>query len=528
MSRGAQSPPPELVGFEQVKTLGAGGFADVFLYRQRHPERQVAVKVMRAHRLDEEAIQSFTAEANLMARLAAHPHIVAVYATGVSGDGRPYLVMEYCSKPNLQVRHRREKFSEAETLRIGVQIAGAVETAHRAGILHRDIKPANILVTAYGKPKLTDFGIAGTAASAVTGMSIPWSPPESFARGGETGPASDVYSLAATMYTLLTDRGPFEVPGGANGEVDVITRIQSAPLPPTGRGDVSAAFEGVLRRAMAKNPAERFASALEFGRALQHVQIQHGMQETPIDVEEDDILPFDDEPGEEKATRFRGVTSIDAQSTPSPAPMSTVRTPSVPVSWDATARRDPVAPSASSPPTAAPAAPSWAVPSAPAPLETVRRPLAPEAPPTDVTPAAPPRRRRGIVIGTVAGGIVLLAAAGAVGAAVLSPPPTAPPVASPAADPVDAEPDAGPVQVTDLTGRITDGVAEFTWINPDPRAGDAYLWRAVVPGTQTTFVEVSEPRVQIPVDAVGRTCIEVLLRRADGTSAATGVEGCAS
>ena len=123
---------------------------------------------------------------------------------------------------------------------------------------------------------------------------------------------------------------------------------------------------------------------------------------------------------------------------------------------------------------------------------------------------------------------MLLAAAGAVGAAVLSPPPTAPPVASPAADPVDAEPDAGPVQVTDLTGRITDGVAEFTWINPDPRAGDAYLWRAVVPGTQTTFVEVSEPRVQIPVDAVGRTCIEVLLRRADGTSAATGVEGCAS
>lgn len=372
MSRPSRSAPPELPGFEQMKSLGSGGFADVFLFRQRHPEREVAVKVMHAHRLDAATVRSFTDEANLMARLAAHPHIVSVYETGVSGDGRPYLVMEYCSRPNLQVRHRRERFSEAETLRIGVQIAGAVETAHRFGILHRDIKPANILVTAYGKPKLTDFGIAGTAASAVAGMSIPWSPPESFVGGGQTGPASDVYALAATLYTLLTNRGPFEIPGGANGEIDVVTRIQTMTLPPIGRGDVSAALEAVLARAMSKDPAARYATALEFGRALQHVQIQHGMQETPIDVEEDDILPFDDDEGEEKATRFRGVTSIAAQSAPpppAPAPTHTAAVfapvrPTESATPDATVQRR----------TPAPAPPSWGVPVAPAPLDTVVRP----------------------------------------------------------------------------------------------------------------------------------------------------------
>ncbi|MGC0369908.1 serine/threonine-protein kinase [Microbacterium sp. SLBN-111] len=527
MNRPAQAAPPELPGFEQIRSLGSGGFADVFLFRQRHPEREVAVKVMHAHRLDAATVEGFTAEANLMAGLAAHPHIVSVYETGVSADGRPFLVMEYCSRPNLQVRHRRERFSEAETLRIGVQIAGAVETAHRFGILHRDIKPANILVTKYDKPKLTDFGIAGSAASTVAGFSIPWSPPESFVRGGYTGPASDVYSLAATLYTLLTDRQPFEIPGGSNGEIDMVPRIQTMALPPTGRGDVSAALEAVLARAMAKDPAARYATALEFGRALQHVQILHGMQETPIDVEEDDILPFEDE-GEEKATRFRGITSIDAQSVPAPAPApapafppvaDTARTPttSLPGVMDATLRRPP----------AAPAAPSWGVPAAPAPQDTIVRP--PAAPVADDAPAPPStgRSRRPLVLTAVAAGVVLLAAGGAVAAALTAPPPEPQSGATTAADPVDAEPDSRPVQVTGLTGRVTDAGVDFTWTNPDPQPGDAYLWRTVVPGTETTFAEVATPTVQVPVDASGRTCIEVLLRRADGTASATGVEGCA-
>src|SRR5690606_2078483 len=173
----APSPPPELPGFIYLRPLGTGGFADVFLYEQQLPKREVAVKVLLADRLTAGAAEEFTNEANVMALLSTHPAIVTIYQAGVAGDGRPYLVMEYCPKPNLQIRTRKEPFSVAEALRVGVQVSGAVETAHRAGVLHRDIKPANILVTAYNRPALTDFGIASTAGSAAdgeaAGMSIP-------------------------------------------------------------------------------------------------------------------------------------------------------------------------------------------------------------------------------------------------------------------------------------------------------------------------------------------------------------------
>ncbi len=124
--RRATSIPPTLPGFEYVDLLGSGGFADVFLYEQQLPRRKVAVKVLLPDALGTDAVEGFTHEANLMAQLATHPSIVSIYQAGLAGDGRPYLVMEFCSRPNLQVRHRRERFSEAETLRIGIQIAGAV------------------------------------------------------------------------------------------------------------------------------------------------------------------------------------------------------------------------------------------------------------------------------------------------------------------------------------------------------------------------------------------------------------------
>lgn len=173
------SPPPDLPGFTYVEPLGTGGFADVFLYEQEMPRRRVAVKVLLADRISSGAAQEFADEANVMAMLSTHPAIVTIYQAGVAGDGRPYLVMEYCPRPNLQLRARKDPFSVAEALRVGVQVAGAVETAHRAGVLHRDIKPANILVTEYNRPALTDFGIASTtgATGEASGMSIPWSPP---------------------------------------------------------------------------------------------------------------------------------------------------------------------------------------------------------------------------------------------------------------------------------------------------------------------------------------------------------------
>ncbi|GGH42244.1 serine/threonine-protein kinase [Microbacterium album] len=524
MSGRTISPPPSIPGLDHVRPLGKGGFADVYLYQQQHPRREVAVKALLKERLDSSTVGRFAEEANLMAMLASHPSIVSIYGAGVADDGRPYLVMEYCSRPNLQVRHQRERFSEAETLRIGVQIAGAVETAHRAGVLHRDIKPANILVTAYGTPALTDFGISATTAGEQSGLSVPWAPPEAFRDPPQGDETSDVYSLAATLYTLLTNRTPFHIPGASNTEFDIMSRIQTMALPPTGRSDVSPSLEAVLRRAMTKAPAERYASAMEFARALQRVQIELGMQETRIDVVEDELALAEEEDDDDGRTRFRAITSIDAQ--PAPAPAAPPARAVLPASSDAAAAsgldqtqrrpsaRVPVAgPVAPEPPTAA---------------DTLLRSPArePDAAP-ELAPATPRGRRwvawaSGIAVGVVAIGV---------GAAVILAPQgvgeVTAPIDRPAA-PVDPIGDTElPPQITGLAGQPEGGEVAFTWSNPDPREGDTYLWRPVVAGESHTFEETAEPTAVVAADASGRACIEVVLRRANGTSAPEGVEGCA-
>ncbi|WP_051973586.1 protein kinase [Cryobacterium sp. MLB-32] len=124
-ARRAVTAPPALAGFEFLDVLGSGGFADVFLYEQLMPRRPVAVKVLRTEHLRGGSTDAFAAEANAMARLSTHPSIVTIYQAGVSDDGRPYLVMEFCPGANLQVRYRREVFGVAEALRVGIQIAGA-------------------------------------------------------------------------------------------------------------------------------------------------------------------------------------------------------------------------------------------------------------------------------------------------------------------------------------------------------------------------------------------------------------------
>ncbi len=517
------SQPPVIAGFEFIKNLGAGGFADVFLYQQLHPRRQVAVKVLLLDRLGTTTAEGFTEEADHMAQLATHPSIVSVYGAGVSGDGRPYMVMEYCSRPNLQTRHRKERFSEAEALRVGIQIAGAVETAHRAGILHRDIKPANILVTEYNRPALTDFGIsATTTADVLSGMSIPWSPPESFRSPPEGYPSSDVYSLAATLFTLLTNRTPFEIPGASNGEADVMARIMSMPLPATGRADVSPLLQSVLERAMAKDPARRYASAMEFARALQRVQIEHGMQATPIDVVEEELVDDQGDDGEER-TRFRGVTNIDAQAPVAPRVPEAPRAPTVlpvpsPTALDATVTRQP---GFGTPLTGRGALPGTDVPEAPPLNETVVRPALPDAEPA---PTTRPRRRWGWVVGAGAG---LLAAAGiGIVLALGSGGTQAPPEIPSTPDPVDAVDDSVVPTVEALTGVATDAGVAFTWTNPDPAAGDVYLWRQIIPGQEFRFEEVPDATVTVPADPSGRTCVEVVLRRANGASADNGVQGC--
>lgn len=324
--------PPEIPGLVYVQPVGSGGYADVFLYEQQMPRMPVAVKVLKGEGLTPAIRRQFTDEADTMAQLGDHPYIVQVFRADTAADGRPYLVMKYYPPPNMAVRARRERFTVEEVLRTGIQLASAVETAHRAGVIHRDIKPANVLVSQYGAPGLTDFGIAGQLGHGVTldedddvGVSVPWAPPEVLF-GQTTGDGrADVYSLAATLWQLLVGRSPFEVPGGDNTAYALMPRIRSSPVPSTGRADVPVSLERLLSLAMSKDPAARPATALGLARALQEVEQEQRFPRTAMVVlDEQGQTTLADHSGprpgdaDEDRTRVRSPKAVHGQG-PAPA-----------------------------------------------------------------------------------------------------------------------------------------------------------------------------------------------------------------
>jgi hypothetical protein len=281
---------PELPGLTYLQHLGSGGYAEVFLYEQHMPKLKVAVKVLNADGIDAVVQAQFSAEADTMAQLSDHPFIVPVMRADMTEDGRPYIVMKYFPNPNLGVRARRELFSIADVLKIGVQISSAVETAHRAGILHRDIKPANILTGPYGDPGLTDFGIAATTAGdgvRAEGMSIPWSPPEILFGVSDGDVRSDVYSLGATFWHLLSGRSPFEIPGGDNSTMPLMRRIQADPVPAVRREDIPESLQRLIKQTLAKSPDGRPQTVLALARGLQAVEQELRLARTQIVVPED-------------------------------------------------------------------------------------------------------------------------------------------------------------------------------------------------------------------------------------------------
>jgi len=474
MARRLPSQPPNLPGFSYVRVLGSGGFADVFLYEQNMPRRQVAVKVMLAEVVTSQVKQMFQAEANLMAQLSTHPSILTVYQASVSSDGRPYLVMELCSAAIGQ-RYRTEPLSVPEVLSVGVRIASAVETAHRAGVLHRDIKPSNILSTAYGHPVLSDFGIAATLSEAdvteAIGLSIPWSAPEVLLDETSGTIASEVWSLGATMYSLLAGRSPFEVPGKENTSAELIQRItKSRPLP-IGRADVPPRLEQVLLKAMSRKPSQRQRSALEFIRELQAVEAELGLPQTPIEVAMDDwALATAGDP--EDRTRVKGVVAVDP---------------------GARRRRRRSAPVAST--------------VTRAPTRTVVRESAGSSP----VQQAPSKTPRALVISLIACA-ALVVVLGVTASIVL--------VRAGASEDIPT--------VRDLSGRVTGSTIVFSWTDPGLQDGDTYQvavdeqppasqhateFRVDAKPGQTVCVTVTVNRNGKPGEPSGQKCVE----RAGGT-----------
>lgn len=504
--------PPELPGFTFVEPVGSGGFADVHLFEQHMPRRRVAVKVLHVDRMSDGSLSDFTTEANLMALLSNHPSIVTIYGAGIAPDGRPYLVMEYAPRPTMQARVKQGPLSVPEVLRIGVQVSAAVETAHRAGVMHRDIKPANILVTEYGRPALTDFGIASTSSTDLArGLSIPWSAPEMFAEVPFGGPAADTFSLAATVFTLLSGHAPYQH-GERLNSVELIHRIRTAPVPELQRQDVPASLRLALRTAMAKNPASRPESALAFARMLQKVEIELGLSVTPIDII-DDNQRRDLVDGEiDGLTRVRGVMDIIPREQEASA-LAVLDEGTV------TAARHPV----SVPPTRAArraASPSVGLPTEPVDIVA----------PRDRAPGVGGQRRaqanrqsRRLVIGGV------VSAAVAVGAIVAASVLTVPHVTAGNDQPTTPQDITVTLVPTpdDLVGKIEGDNAVFTWSNPRPEDGDSYVWRTFIVGQEPGVPQrVQESTVTVPLGDAASLCISVSIRRENG-SGSSPAQACA-
>ena len=484
------APPPEIPGYRFVEAIGSGGYADVYRYRQQNPARDVAVKVLRDG-LGEQVRSQFTDEANAIAELGDHPHIVTVFSAAVTPDDRPYLVMSYCSGENYAVRASRGRFTVNEVLIVGTKVASAVAAAHQAAILHRDIKPANILTDQWGQPRLADFGIAGRMANAVStdegAMSVPWAPPE-VVRGGTAGVPSDVYSLGATLWHLLVGHSPFWVPTPGDTVEAMMARIVNTPLPPLGRPDVPPEFEAVLRQSMAPSPQDRQRSASVLGAQLQELKRNRGMDE--LDAEFRTSLPTTPPPAPE-----RGVTQL--------RPRTVVRRPVSP----------------QLPPVEHTVLPRPAMPRPDAETPAARTQHRPAAAAPE--PQTPGRRWPALVL---AGGVL----AAVLGTGFLlfdgdSSSDTAGTPGTHVTDPGDAMQDAGvpggdapPGRPTVTAAAESDGSVRFAWTYSAQLATDTFAWQTP-DGRESGVVEA--PELVLPHKTTDPLCVQVKVVRADGSHA---------
>ena len=285
--------PPQIPGYAFAQKLGSGSEANVYLYQQLSPSRQVAIKVSRGT-LDLRAAARFRSEANFIGKISSHPYILSMYESGVTTTGNGYTVFEYAPGGNYKTFLESNRLSADQMLTVGINLASALFTAHREGIIHRDIKPSNILINAHGMPMLSDFGIAGTIYGRPgIGYTIAWAPPEVLAKNGGGNESSDIYSLGATLFAMLTGQSPYEygysaalgATRGKNRGALLRNIILTNPLPKLNRPDIPQQVERILRKALNKTPEDRYYSAYDFARDMQRAQQELYGHATPTTVE---------------------------------------------------------------------------------------------------------------------------------------------------------------------------------------------------------------------------------------------------
>lgn len=301
-----------LGAYRLLRPLGRGGMGEVWLAERADGEfeAKVAIKLIRGDRLGswsasgDSLHERFLRERQILAELA-HPGIARLLDGGRTASGEPYLVLEFVEGEPITDWCRSRSFSAPGRLRLLIEIANAVDFAHRALVVHRDLKPSNVLVDRHGQPKLLDFGIARIVASSRTerpergvpfwqasALTPAYAAPE-LVLGGLATTAADVYSLGVLLYELLTGGTPTRRRGASAAEL--VAEIEREVVPtalPRGRSASNGAslalemsprlardLDAILAKALAKDPAERYGSAAAFA-----AELQRALEDRPVEA----------------------------------------------------------------------------------------------------------------------------------------------------------------------------------------------------------------------------------------------------
>ena len=266
-----QDLPRDFGPYELLEEIGRGGMGVVYKARQKALDRIVAVKMILAtHLASPEHIRRFQVEAWAAARLR-HANITQIHDVG-QHHGQHYFTMEYIEGESLAQRIARQRLSFDAIVRLLSIVARAVDHLHAQGVVHRDLKPSNILLDRDDQPYVTDFGLAkvfvpgseATATGVIAGTPSYMAPEQASGHSSEVGPATDIYSLGAILYELLTGEPPFRQENPLDTLLDILGREPRYPRQLNPR--VPHGLELICLKCLAKSPADRYAFGRRVGR----------------------------------------------------------------------------------------------------------------------------------------------------------------------------------------------------------------------------------------------------------------------
>ncbi|MEU6858564.1 serine/threonine-protein kinase [Glycomyces sp. NPDC046736] len=255
-----------LTGFQEIDR---GAYSTVYSATRFDDGAEVAVKIEARPLTDDASRERFRREVQTAGRLSDHPCVVKMLSAGLTHQANPYVVMELCRGSVADLLDHRTTIGPGQTIDIGIRIADALAAAHEVGIVHRDIKPANILINHANQAVLADFGLSSLIPTPrpgepVSTMATPAYAPLEIFQMREVGPSADVYSLAATLYTMLSGNPP-RFPAGAALDINEVAGLFDQPIPAV--PGISPLLLEMLRTALINNPEGR-PTAVEFREFL--------------------------------------------------------------------------------------------------------------------------------------------------------------------------------------------------------------------------------------------------------------------